>query len=65
MTLKLRFKQQSYQSDAVRAVATILGRINAAVFGQYKTNPEDFIRQASTIINEQKATVIVEHLARV
>ncbi len=46
-----------------QTVATILGRINSAVFNQYKTNPEGFIRQASTIINEQKATVIVEHLA--
>jgi type III restriction enzyme len=45
-----------------RTIATILTQITAAVFGQYKTNPEDFIRQAATIINEQKATVIVEHL---
>ena len=42
--------------------AVNLFSITAAVFGQYKMNPEDFIRQAATIINEQKATVIVEHL---
>jgi type III restriction enzyme len=36
--------------------------IKAAVFAQYKTNPEDFILKASTLINEQKATVIVEYI---
>ncbi|MNR82467.1 Type III restriction enzyme, res subunit [compost metagenome] len=45
-----------------QTIADILRGINVAVFGQYKTNPEDFIRKAGTIINEQKATVIVEHL---
>src|SRR5262249_36422803 len=44
-------------------IATILRGINVAVFGQFKTNPEDFILKAGTLINEQKATVIVEHLA--
>jgi len=46
-----------------RTISTILSKINSAVFGQFKTNPEDFILKTSTIINEQKATVIVEHLA--
>lgn len=46
-----------------QTVAAILHGINVAVFGQYKTNPEDFILKAGTLINEQKATVIVEHLA--
>jgi type III restriction enzyme len=46
-----------------KTVAEILGKLNNAVFAQYKTNPEDFISQASTLINEQKATMIVEHLA--
>ena len=46
-----------------KTVATILRGINVAIFGQYKTNPEDFILKTATIINEQKATVIVEHLA--
>ena len=46
-----------------QTVAAILRGINVAVFGQYKANPEDFMRKAGTIINEQKATVIVEHLA--
>ena len=44
-------------------VGTILQRISPAVFSQYRTNPEDFIRKAAQLINEQKATVIVEHLA--
>ena len=43
-------------------VSRILSGINAAVFGQYKRNPEDFILKAGKLINEQKATVIVEHL---
>ncbi len=46
-----------------KTVAEILGGVNNAVFQQYKTNPEDFISKASTFINEQKATMIVEHLA--
>ncbi len=46
-----------------KTIATILRGINVAVFGQYKTNPEDFILKAGTLINEQKATVIVEHLS--
>ena len=40
----------------------ILQGINVAVFSQYKINPEDFMRKAIRLINEQKATVIVEHL---
>lgn len=46
-----------------KTIATILQTINNAVFDQFKTNPEDFIAKASVLINEQKATVIVEHLA--
>lgn len=44
-------------------IARILQGLNAAVFSQYKTNPEDFIARAATLINEQKATAIVEHIA--
>lgn len=46
-----------------RTIAEILKGINAAVFAQYKTNPESFIAEAIRVINEQKATVIIEHLA--
>ncbi len=44
-------------------IAAILTRLQQTTFDQYKTNPEDFILKAARIINEQKATVIVEHLA--
>jgi type III restriction enzyme len=44
-------------------VASILKGINLAVFGQYKTNPEDFMQKTAQLINEQKATSIVEHIA--
>jgi type III restriction enzyme len=44
-------------------VAEILRGISVAVFSQFKTNPEDFIASASKLINEQKATAIVEHIA--
>jgi type III restriction enzyme len=46
-----------------RTVAEILKGINVAVFAQFKTNPESFIAEAIRLINEQKATVIIEHLA--
>ncbi|NLT70430.1 MAG: DEAD/DEAH box helicase family protein, partial [Verrucomicrobiaceae bacterium] len=46
-----------------RTIAGILSGINAAVFTEYKRNPEDFILKAGRLINEQKATVIVEHLS--
>lgn len=46
-----------------RTVAEILKGINAAVFAQFKANPESFITEAIRLINEQKATVIIEHLA--
>lgn len=43
-------------------IAGIFQGINVATFSQYKTNPEDFILKSARLINEQKATVIVEHL---
>ncbi|MDP9880278.1 type III restriction enzyme [Variovorax boronicumulans] len=46
-----------------RTVADILKGLNVAVFAQFKTNPESFIAEATRLINEQKATVIIEHLA--
>ncbi|WP_050468895.1 type III restriction-modification system endonuclease [Herbaspirillum chlorophenolicum] len=46
-----------------RTVVEILKGINVAVFAQFKTNPESFIAEATRLINEQKATVIIEHLA--
>ncbi len=46
-----------------RATADILKGINAAVFAQFRTNPESFIAEAVRLINEQKATMVIEHLA--
>ncbi len=46
-----------------RTIAEILQGLNIATFGQYKINPEDFMLKAARLINEQKATAIVEHLA--
>ena len=46
-----------------RAVADVLRELNVAVFAQFKTNPESFIAEAIRLINEQKATVLIEHLA--
>lgn len=44
-------------------VAAIFQGINKAVFDQFKTNPEEFIAKSIGFINEQKATMIVEHIA--
>lgn len=46
-----------------RTIADILRGINVAVFAQFKSNPEHFIAEAVRLINEQKATMIIEHLA--
>ena len=46
-----------------RATADILKGISVAVFAQFRTNPESFIAEAVRLINEQKATMIIEHLA--
>ena len=46
-----------------KTVADILTDIQASVFGQFKENPEHFIAEASRIIAEQKATMVIERLA--
>ena len=46
-----------------RTTADILKEISVAVFAQFRTNPESFIAEAVRLINEQKATMIIEHLA--
>ncbi len=45
-----------------KTVAEILCTIDKTVFYKFKINPEDFIAQATRLIKEQKATVIIEHL---
>lgn len=45
-----------------KTVARILQGINAAVFAQFKLNPEAFIREMSRIINEQQAQMVIQGL---
>ncbi|WP_333976018.1 type III restriction-modification system endonuclease [Acinetobacter colistiniresistens] len=45
-----------------KTVARILQGINAAVFAQFKLNPEAFIREMSSIINEQQAKMVIQGL---
>ena len=44
-------------------IATILQRIKPEKFGMYRTNPEEFIIRAGNIINERKASAVIEHIA--
>jgi len=44
------------------AVAEILRKIDKEKFDFFGKNPEEFIIKTSNIINEQKATVIIEHI---
>ena len=46
-----------------KAIVQILVGIEKAVFDQFADNPEEFIIRAANIINEQKATAIIEHIA--
>ncbi len=45
-----------------KAIIAILQGIRSDVFGQFKENPEEFIAKAGQLINEQKATAIIEHI---
>lgn len=45
-----------------RTCAAILTGVHPGTFAKFKQNPEQFITEAARLINEQKATVIVEHL---
>lgn len=46
-----------------RTAAAILGRTRPTTFAQYRQNPEQFITECVRLINEQKATVVVENLS--
>lgn len=46
-----------------RTVAAILQSIRPYKFYMFKNNPEEFITKVIRLINEQKATMIVEHIA--
>jgi len=43
-------------------IVRIMTGIEPAVFGQYQYNPEEFILKSAQLINEQKATAIIEHI---
>ncbi len=45
-----------------KAVIQILKGIQPSVFNQFKDNPEEFIIKAATLINDEKATSIIEHI---
>ena len=45
-----------------KAVIAILQGIQPHVFNQFKDNPEEFILKAAALINDQKATAIIEHI---
>jgi len=45
-----------------KAIVNILQGIDKSIFDQFAHNPEEFIIRASTLINEQKATVIIQHI---
>ena len=45
-----------------RAVVAILRGIDKQVFGQFAGNPEEFIIKVAQLINEQKATTIIQHI---
>ncbi|HOD02698.1 MAG TPA: restriction endonuclease subunit R, partial [Clostridiales bacterium] len=46
-----------------KTVVNILHNIEKDVFAKFGDNPEEFIIRAANIINEQKATAIIEHIA--
>jgi len=45
-----------------KTIATILQKIEPAIFKLFSTNPEEFIREAIKLIAEQKASTIIEHI---
>lgn len=45
-----------------KAIVDILVGIDKEVFDQFKNNPEEFIIKAANLINDEKATVIIQHI---
>lgn len=45
-----------------KAIVRILRGIEPATFDKFKDNPAEFIMRAASIINEQKATAIIQHI---
>ena len=46
-----------------KSIAEILGGIHPVVFKKFSENPEHFIAEATRLIKEQKATIIIERLS--
>ena len=44
-------------------IQKIMSQLEKKVFEQFKRGPEDFISQTVALINEEKATAIIEHLS--
>ena len=45
-----------------KAIINILKGIQPTVFAQFHDNPEEFIIKAASLINDEKATAIIEHI---
>ena len=45
-----------------KAIVKILQGIQPTVFDQFKDNPEEFIIKAAGLINDEKATAIIQHI---
>lgn len=45
-----------------RTVTEVLTKVKPTTFAKFRQNPEEFITECARLVNEQKATVIVEHL---
>ena len=45
-----------------KTVAEMMRGLEPAVFDQFANNPEEFIIRAANLINEQKATAIIQHI---
>lgn len=45
-----------------KAIVNILMGIEKSVFDQFKNNPEEFIIKAAALINDEKATAIIQHI---
>ena len=43
-------------------IVAILTGIEKAVFNQFKNNPEEFIIKAAALINDEKATAVIQHI---
>ena len=52
-----------FQTGVTRkTIVAILAGMAPQCFGQFKHNPEEFIQKASKLINDEKATVIIQHI---